>query len=164
MPSGEIPAEIPSLVSFTILGQKILRTCIFIYAKYNKYTDTKQVQERMILMTEEIRNTLTEEVKKLIAAPSACAEAKATAEKWLAAAGTADEEAATVALKKEAEADIMPIDGLIGFAGSDAGKALFGEERAAALLAHAKDIKEKGARFCDCPACSACAEIIGTLK
>lgn len=115
-------------------------------------------------MTEEIRNTLTEAVKKLIAAPSACAEAKATAEKWLAAAGTADEEAATVALKKEAEADIMPIDGLIGFAGSDAGKALFGEERAAAILAHAKDIKEKGARFCDCPACSACAEIIGTLK
>lgn len=81
-------------------------------------------------MTEEIRNTLTEEVKKLIAAPSACPEAKAACEKWLAAAG----------------------------------KALFGEERAAAILAHAKDIKEKGARFCDCPACSACAEIIGTLK
>ena len=112
-------------------------------------------------MTEEIRNTLTEEVKKLIAAPSACQEAKAACERWLAAAGTADEEAATAILKKEAEADIMPIDGLIGF---DAGKALFGEERAAAILAHAKDIKEKGARFCDCPACSACAEIIGTLK
>ena len=30
----------------------------------------------MILMTEEIRNTLTKEVKKLIAAPSACPEAK----------------------------------------------------------------------------------------
>lgn len=115
-------------------------------------------------MTEEIRNTLTEAVKKLIAAPSACPEAKAACEKWLAAAGTADEEAATAILKKEAHADIMPIDGLIGFAGSDAGKALLGEERAAALLAHAKDIKEKGARFCDCPACSACAEIIGTLK
>ena len=162
MPSGEIPAEIPSLVSSTIPGQKILRTCIFIYAKYNKYIHW--FKERMILMTEEIRNTLTEEVKKLIAAPSACPEAKAACERWLAAAGTADEEAATAILKKEAEADIMPIDGLIGFAGSDAGKALFGEERAAAILAHAKDIKEKGARFCDCPACSACAEIIGTLK
>lgn len=112
-------------------------------------------------MTEEIRNTLTEEVKKLIAAPSACQEAKAACEKWLAAAGTADEEAA---LKEEAEADIMPIDGLIGFAGSDAGKALFGQETADAILAHAKDIKEKGARFCDCLACSACAEILDTLK
>ena len=89
-------------------------------------------------MTEEIRNTLTEEVKKLIAAPSACPEAKAACEKWLAAAGTADEEAATAILKKEVHADIMPIDGLIGFAGSDAGKALFGEERAAAIRAHAK--------------------------
>lgn len=115
-------------------------------------------------MTEELRNTLTEEVKKLLDAPSACREAKETAEKWLAAAGTADEEAATAILKKEVHEDIMPIDGLIGFAGSNAGKALFGEERAAAILAHAKDIKEKGARFCDCPACSACAEIIGTLK
>jgi len=38
----------------------------------------------MILMTEEIRNALTEEVKKLIAAPSACQEAKAACEKWLA--------------------------------------------------------------------------------
>lgn len=115
-------------------------------------------------MTEEIRNTLTEEVKKLIAAPSACPEAKAACEKWLASAATADEEAATAALKEEVEADIMPIDGLIGFAGSDAGKALFGQETADAILAHAKDIKEKGARFCNCPACSACAEILDTLK
>ena len=67
-------------------------------------------------------------------------------------------------LKKESEAEMVAREGLIGFAGSDAGKALFGDERAAAILAHAKDIKEKGARFCDCPACSACAEIIGTLK
>ena len=98
-------------------------------------------------MTEEIRNTLTEEVKKLIAAPSACAEAKATAEKWLAAAGTADEEAATMALKKEAEADIMPIDGLIGFAGSDAGKALFGEERAAAILLMRRTSRKRALAF-----------------
>ncbi len=115
-------------------------------------------------MTEEIRNTLTEEVKKLIAAPSACPEAKAACDQWLAAAGTADQAPARAMLKKAAEADLLPSDGRSGFAGSDAGKALFGEERAAALLAHAKDIKEKGARFCDCPACSACAEIIGTLK
>ena len=115
-------------------------------------------------MTEERRNTLTEEVKKLLAAPSACQEAKEAAEKWLAAAGTADEEAATAILKKEVEADIMPIDGLVGFAGSDAGKALFGQEAAAAILAHAKDIQEKGARFCDCPACSACAMILDTLS
>lgn len=94
-------------------------------------------------MTEELRNTLTEEVKKLLVAPSACREAKEAAEKWLAAAGTADEEAATAILKKEVEADIMPIDGLIGFAGSDAGKTLFGQETAAAILAHAKDIKER---------------------
>ena len=110
-------------------------------------------------MTEEIRNTLTEEVKKLIAAPSACPEAKATCEKWLAAAGTADEEAATAILKKEVNADIMPIDGLIAFAGSDMGAKVFGDA-AKGVLAHAEEIKAAGAKYCDCPACAACEAIL----
>jgi len=27
-------------------------------------------------------------------------------------------------------------------------------------LAHAKEIKAKGAKYCDCPACTACAAIL----
>ena len=115
-------------------------------------------------MTENVKTYVTEKTKELIAATSCSAEAKEAANAWLEAVGTEKEAEVTKNYIAELEEDIMPIDGLIGFAGSDAGKALFGEERAAAILAHAKDIKEKGARFCDCPACSACAEIIGTLK
>ena len=56
--------------------------------------------------------------------------------------------------------DIMPIDTLIAFAESDAGAKVFGEEHAKEVAAHAKEIKEAGAVYCDCPACSAAAAIL----
>ena len=52
------------------------------------------------------------------------------------------------------------IDGLIAFAGSEDGKKIFGAEKAAGIEAHAKKIKAEGARFCDCPACTAVAAIL----
>lgn len=106
---------------------------------------------------------LTEEVKNLMNAPSCCPEAKAACEKWLSAVGTADETAATTALKAEVAADIMPIEGLIAFAGSEAGEKVFGKDMSAQILTHAKDIQSKGATHCDCPACTACAAILEIL-
>ena len=60
----------------------------------------------------------------------------------------------------ELEADIMPIDNLISFAGSEAGAALFGADTAANIAVHAKEIKAAGAKFCDCPACAAVEAIL----
>lgn len=111
-------------------------------------------------MTQETLNFVKEQTAALIAAPSCSAEAKAAAEKWLAAVGTADEAEATKAYVAELEADIMPIDGLIGFAGSEAGVGVFGAELAKNVLAHAKEIKAAGAEYCDCPACAACKAIL----
>ena len=100
-------------------------------------------------MTNELRTYLTEQVNALKNAPSCCAEAKAVCAEWL-----------TKKLIAEVEADIMPVDGLIAFAGSEAGVKVFGEEMAKNVLAHAEEIKKNGAKFCDCPACTACAAII----
>lgn len=111
-------------------------------------------------MTQETLNFVKEQTAALIAAPSCSAEAKAAAEKWLAAVGTAEEAEATKAYVAELEADIMPIDGLIGFAGSEAGEGVFGAELAKNILAHAKEIKAAGAEYCDCPACAACKAIL----
>ena len=61
---------------------------------------------------------------------------------------------------KELEEDIMPIDDLIGFAMSDAGKACFGEKMAQDISTHAQEIKAKGALYCDCPACQAAEAIL----
>lgn len=111
-------------------------------------------------MAQETLNYVKEHTEALIAAPSCSAEAKAAAEKWLAAVGTAEEAEATKAYIAELEDDIMPIDTLIGFAGSEAGVGVFGAELAKNILAHAKEIKATGAAYCDCPACAACKAIL----
>lgn len=88
--------------------------------------------------------TIKELTQDLLQAPSACKEVK---------------EAAT-AYVKELEADIMPIDGLISFAGSDMGAQVFGADDAKKILAHAEEIKASGAKYCDCPACAACEALL----
>ena len=72
-------------------------------------------------MTNELRTYLTEQVNALKNAHSCCAEAKAVCAEWLEAAGTDKEAEMTKKLIAEVEADIMPVDGLIAFAGSEAG-------------------------------------------
>ena len=112
-------------------------------------------------MEQNTRAFVEEETKKLIAAPSVCDEAKEAAEKWLSAAGTAAEAEETKRYIKELEEDIIPIDGLISFAESPEGAAVFGgAEGAKEAAAHGRAIKAKGAKYCDCPACSACEAIL----
>ena len=111
-------------------------------------------------MTNELRTYLTEHVNALKNAPSCCAEAKTVCAEWLEAAGTDKEAEMTQKLIAEVKADIMPVDGLIAFAGGETGVKVFGEEMAKNVLAHAEEIKKNGVKFCDCPACTACAAII----
>lgn len=111
-------------------------------------------------MKEDVRAYVTEKVKELIGAPSCCAEAKAAGQAWLDAAGTEKEAEATKKLIAELEADIVTVDGLIAFAGSEAGAQVFGAEKAGEILAHAEEIKAAGAKYCDCPACAACEAIL----
>ena len=89
-------------------------------------------------MNKEILEAVTGEVRELLEAGSCCKEAKVA----------------------ELEEDVMPIDGLIAFAGSDMGAKVFGAEGAKKLLVHAESIKAAGAKYCDCPACAACEKIL----
>ena len=97
---------------------------------------------------------IVEKTKELIGAPTCCDEAKAAAQAWLDAVGTDREAGETQKYIAELEADIMPIDKLIEFAGSDAGIRCFGSEKASNIVVHAQEIKAAGAKYCDCPACS----------
>ena len=63
-------------------------------------------------------------------------------------------------LLKELEEDIEPIDDLVAFTESDTAVRLFGEERAKQFAVHARELKASGAKYCDCPACAACAAIL----
>lgn len=106
------------------------------------------------------KNEVIEKVKELIDAPSCCAEAKAAATSWLDAIGTDEEAVLAEKLIAELEQDIMPIDGLLAFSGSEAAAQVFGAEMAAKVHAHAKELKAAGAAYCDCPACAAVAAIL----
>lgn len=111
-------------------------------------------------MKREVLDFVVAQTKELIAAHSCSAEAKAAAQAWLDAVGTEQEAEETKKYLAELEEDIMPIDGLIGFAESEMGAQVFGAEKAKAVAAHAKEIKAAGAKYCDCPACAACEAIL----
>ena len=111
-------------------------------------------------MDKDVLNFVIEKTHDLMKAPSCSKEAKDAAIAWLAAVGTADEVMETKKYIAELEADIMPIDGLIAFAGSEQAIKIFGADGAKHALTHAQDLKAKGEKFCDCPACTACAAIL----
>lgn len=111
-------------------------------------------------MEKEVREFVVEKTHDLINAFSCSKETKEAAEAWLAAVGTDAEAEETVKYIKELEMDIMPIDQLIGFAGSEAGEKVFGAEKAKEVKVHAEEIKAAGAKYCDCPACAAAEAIL----
>ena len=113
-----------------------------------------------LTMTKETLDFVTAKTKELMAAPSCSKEAKDAAQAWLNAVGTAGEAAETKKYIAELEADITTIDGLIAFAGSEAGKSVFGADVAPKVVEQAKEAKANGAAYCFCPACKAAEAIL----
>lgn len=111
-------------------------------------------------MDKKVLDYVVEKTKELISAPTCSGETKAAAQAWLEAVGTDTEAEETKKYIAELEADIMPIDNLIGFAESDAGAGVFGADKAKDVAAHAREIKAAGAMYCDCPACAAVEAIL----
>lgn len=106
---------------------------------------------------------IIQKVQEMISAPSCCAELKEAGQAYLDAVGTEKESAAKEALLAEIEEDIVPIDGLIAFAGSEMAAQVFGD-KAGDFLQHAKDLKASGALYCDCPACAGALAVKQLLK
>ena len=105
-------------------------------------------------------NSLNEKVKALIAAPSCYAGLKKIAEEYIAALSSDREKEAGRKLVAELEADVLSIDDVLAFFESDVGEKTFGAEQAAAYAAHAREVKAKGGKWCDCPACAPGREIL----
>lgn len=106
------------------------------------------------------KQELKQIVLEMIAAPSCCQELKDAAQKWLDAADPAAKKAAADALVLELKDDIAPIGHVVEFFESSRGKQIFGEERAAAIAAHAREVQAQGGKWCDCPACAAGLKIL----
>ena len=112
------------------------------------------------MMDKNVLDYIVGKTNDLMGAPSCSGEAKAAAQAWLDAVGTDREAEGTRKYVEELEADIMPIDGLIGFAESEHGAQVFGADKAKAVAAHAREIKAAGAKYVDCPACAAAEAIL----
>ena len=112
-------------------------------------------------MKENVKDFMVSKVNELVDAGSCCGELKALGKAFLEAVGTEKEEEALKALLAEIEEDIMPIEGLISFANSDAGAQVFGgADKAKEVAAHGEAVKAAGGKYCDCPACAACEAIL----
>ena len=93
-------------------------------------------------MSKETLEYVVAKAKELIVAPSCSAEAKEAAQAWIAAVGTDKQAEETKKFIAEMEEDIIPIDGLIAFAESDAGAKVFGgAEKAKGVAEHGREIK-----------------------
>lgn len=106
------------------------------------------------------QNELVKTVQKMIAAPSCCQELREAGQNWIAAAGAAAKKKAAAILLQEIREDIAPIDHVVDFFSSPRGIQIFGEERAGAIAAHAREVKAQGGKWCDCPACAAGLKIL----
>ena len=95
------------------------------------------------------------EVKNLIAAPSCCAPLKALAEEWLKAVDTPNEKEMSKKLVAELEKDVQKAADCLRFFDSEAGRKAMGEEFAAKMAKHFKELADAGEVWCDCPACKA---------
>ena len=107
-----------------------------------------------------IRGALAEETKRLIAVEWAYAPLKEAAQKWL---DTMEDGEANQAAAKEyialLEESLMTLDENEAFISSPKGAEVFGDKRDA-MLAHVKELKAKGEKYCDCDACKLCLSIL----
>ena len=112
-------------------------------------------------MDKELFDYVAERADILIASGSSTQVTRDAAQAWKDAVA-ADEAAADEATAKLVDIlDGRPttIDGVIAFA-QGAAVDMFGEEKAAEILATQLKRKEEGAKWCDCDACVAASEIL----
>ncbi len=113
-------------------------------------------------MDKEVLDYVAERADILATAESSKQETKDAALAWKEAVAAGDDaavEEATTKFVDFLEGRPREIDGLIAFLEGPA-KEIFGEEGAAQALETQKKRKEEGAKFCDCPSCTAASEIL----
>ena len=97
------------------------------------------------------KQEIISKVNELIAAPSCNPAVKSAAENYL----KAQDAKAASELIAALEANVNSIDETLDFAKSEAGKKIFGEERAAEMVKLGEKVKADGGKYCFCPACQA---------
>lgn len=115
-------------------------------------------------MEKELFDYVAERAEILATTPASKQETKDAALAWenavAADASDAAVEAATTTLLDYLEGRPRTIESLIAFAQGPA-KEVIGENAAAEMLAKSERRMAEGAKYCDCPACTAASELLG---
>ena len=104
------------------------------------------------------KEEIIQKVKETMEAPSCFAGLKAVCQEYLEAQGTGKEKAAAEKLSAALKDCVQSIDTIIPFFKSEASDKPTTDdvsETAAALAKAADEAKEKGSKYCICPACTA---------
>jgi hypothetical protein len=99
-------------------------------------------------------------VQEIMDAPSCYPALREAAQDYLDCLSTDKEKEAGKKLLEYTEECVEKIDDVLEFFQSDAGKKVFGEEKAAALAKQAQEVRAKGGKYCFCPACTAGVELL----
>ena len=99
-------------------------------------------------------------VQEIIDAPSCYPALREAAQDYLKYLGSDKEDEAAKKLLEYTEECVEKIDDVLEFFQSDAGKKVFGEEKASALAKQAQEVRAKGGKYCFCPACTAGVELL----
>ncbi len=114
----------------------------------------------MYLGQKAIRERLKAKTEALIKVPQTYQPLKDAARKWL---DTMEDGKANVEATKEyvklLEESIMTVDDVVAFVDSEEAKKVFGV-KLPEFQAHAKELKESGAQYCDCAACTLARAIL----
>ena len=114
----------------------------------------------MYLGQKAIRTRLAEKTRALIEVPHTYQPLKDAAQKWL---DTMEDGQANAEATKEyvalLEESLLTVDDIVAFTGSPEAKNVFGDQLPQ-FQAHAKELKESGAKYCDCDACKLAKEIL----
>lgn len=136
---------------------------IAIVSRSHYDTNRSEFKRKGCHMEKELFNYVAQRAEVLATSDTSTQVTKDAAEAWKAAvdadASEGALEAATKALLDVLEGRPTTIDGVIAFAEGPA-KQLMGEEAAAAMLSEQLKRKEAGAKYCNCPSCTAASELL----
>ena len=110
------------------------------------------------------KQTLIDKLKELAASPSCYVRLKQEIERYLDTLGTPGEQAAAEKLLGEIKHDIVPIGQMLIFAHSNHAIEAFGREGAKKFLANAEALRRRGAKYCNCKACTVGLEILANKE
>lgn len=106
------------------------------------------------------KQTLLKKIWDMAMSPSCHPDLREVTKNYFSLLGSAQEKAAAQDFIAELQASVVKIEALLIFAHSNSSIEMLGAERAKLFAANADALKAKGAKYCNCKACTIGLEVL----